>query len=83
MENQGKIREGIKADIQQLKEQMSQSLEALNALQSPGDSCAQRPQQRVPKTQTFPSYDLPPNYTPPSEMDLRHLNAQKSQRGHS
>ncbi|XP_017408518.2 uncharacterized protein LOC108321311 [Vigna angularis] len=79
MENQGEVQEGMKVDIQQLKEQISQILEAMNALQSPKDSCAQQPQQRVPEVQTFPSYGLPPNYTPPSGVDLGHLDTQKAE----
>ncbi|XP_017423680.1 uncharacterized protein LOC108332894 [Vigna angularis] len=79
MENQGEVQEGMKVDIQQLKEQISQILEAMNALQSPKDSCAQQPQQRVPKVQPFPSCGLPPNYTPPSGVDLGHLDAQKAE----
>ncbi|XP_014519743.1 uncharacterized protein LOC106776790 [Vigna radiata var. radiata] len=77
MENQGEVQEGMKFDIQQLKGQMSQILEALNALQRPGDSQAPRPQPRALEAQTFPPHGLPPNYTPPSGADLRHVNTQK------
>ncbi|KAG2402669.1 uncharacterized protein HKW66_Vig0238660 [Vigna angularis] len=77
MENQVEVQEGIEADIQQLKGQISQILEALNALQSPGDPSAQRLQQEVPEAQTFPSHRLPPNYTPPLGVDLGHLDTQK------
>ncbi|XP_014506234.1 uncharacterized protein LOC106765987 [Vigna radiata var. radiata] len=77
MENQGEVQKGMKANIQQLKGQMSQILEALNALQDPGDSWAPRPQQRASKAQTFPPYGLPPNYTPPSGEDLGHADTQE------
>ncbi|XP_052735555.1 uncharacterized protein LOC128197540 [Vigna angularis] len=77
MENQVEVQEGIEADIQQLKGQISRILEALNALQIPGDPSAQRLQQEVPEAQTFPSYGLPPNYTPPSGMNSGHLDTQK------
>ncbi|XP_014521831.1 uncharacterized protein LOC106778386 [Vigna radiata var. radiata] len=77
MENQGEVQEGMKADIQQLKGQKSQILEALNALQSPGDSQAPRPQPRASEAQTFPPYGLPPNYTPLSGEDLGHVDNQK------
>ncbi|XP_014523719.1 uncharacterized protein LOC106780001, partial [Vigna radiata var. radiata] len=77
MENQGEVQERMKADIQQLKGQMSQILEALNALQSPGDSCALRPQQRLSEVQTFPPYGLPQNYIPPSGKDLGHADTQE------
>ncbi|XP_014522722.1 uncharacterized protein LOC106779175 [Vigna radiata var. radiata] len=77
MENQEEVQEEMKADIQQLKGQMSQILEALNALQDPGDSRAPRPQQRASEAQTFPPYGLPPNYTPPSGEDLGHADTQE------
>ncbi|KOM30367.1 hypothetical protein LR48_Vigan1285s000100 [Vigna angularis] len=77
MENQVEVQEGIEADIQQLKGQISRILEALNALQIPGDPSAQRLQQEVPEAQTFPSYGLPPNYTPPSGVDSGHLDTQR------
>ncbi|XP_014511921.1 uncharacterized protein LOC106770634 [Vigna radiata var. radiata] len=77
MENQEEVQEEMKVDIQQLKGQMSQILEALNALQSPGDSRAPRPQQRASEAQTFPPYGLPPNYTRPSREDLGHADTQE------
>ncbi|XP_017420412.1 uncharacterized protein LOC108330438 [Vigna angularis] len=79
MENQVEVQEGMKADIQQLKEQMSQVLETLDALQSPGCLCTQRSQQGVLEAQTFLSYGLPPNYTLPSGVDSRHLDTQKAE----
>ncbi|XP_052730071.1 uncharacterized protein LOC128196150 [Vigna angularis] len=79
MENQVEVQEGMKADIRQLKEQMRQVLKTLDALQSPGCLCTQRSQQGVPEAQTFPSYGLPPNYTPPSGVDSRHLDTQKAE----
>ncbi|XP_014524189.1 uncharacterized protein LOC106780417 [Vigna radiata var. radiata] len=77
MENQGEVQEGMKADIQQLKGQMSQILEALSALQSPGDSRTPRSQIRVSRAPSLPPYGLPPNYTPPSGEDLGHADTQE------
>ncbi|XP_052724622.1 uncharacterized protein LOC108324671 [Vigna angularis] len=79
MENQVEVQEGMKADIQQLKEQMRQVLKTLDALQDPGCLCTQRSQQGAPEARTFPSYGLPPNYTPPSGVDSRHLDTQKAE----
>ncbi|XP_014496657.1 uncharacterized protein LOC106758228 [Vigna radiata var. radiata] len=77
MENQGEVQERMKADIQQLKGQMSQILEALSALQSPEGSRAPRPQQRASEVQTFPPYGLPPNYITPSGKDSGHADTQE------
>ncbi|XP_017420307.2 uncharacterized protein LOC108330329 [Vigna angularis] len=79
MENQVEVQEGMKADIQQLKEQMRQVLKTLDALQDPGCLCTQRSQQGAPEARTFPSYGLPPNYPPPSGVDSRHLDTQKAE----
>ncbi|XP_052726144.1 uncharacterized protein LOC128194640 [Vigna angularis] len=79
MENQVEVQEGMKADIRQLKEQMRQVLKTLDALQDPGCLCTQRSQQGAPEARTFPSYGLPPNYTPPSGVDSRHLDTQKAE----
>ena len=55
----------MKADIQQLKSQMSQILEALNAMQNPGETCTPQQQHRVQENQNCPPSSLPSNYIPP------------------
>ncbi|XP_027916095.1 uncharacterized protein LOC114175539 [Vigna unguiculata] len=75
MENQGETPEMMKTDIQQLKSQMSQILEALNAMQNPGETCTPQ-QHRVQENQTCPPSSLPSDYTPPPGVDSRKVYVQ-------
>lgn len=71
MENQGETQEMMKTDIQQLKSQMSQILEALNAMQNPGETSTSQQQHKVQENQNFPPSSLPSNYIPPLGVDSR------------
>jgi len=76
MENQGETREMMKDDIQQLRSQMSQILEALNAMQNPGETCTPQQQHMVQENPTCPPSSLPSNYTPPPGVDSRKVYIQ-------
>jgi len=69
----------MKADIQKLKSQMSQILEALNAMQNPGETCTPQQQHRVQENQTCPPSSLPSNYTPTPGMDSRKVYIQNAE----
>jgi len=69
MENLGETHEATKIDIQQLKEQIHEILEAIDALENSEETSTQQHQQRVQETQVFPPYGLPSNYTPPIGFD--------------
>jgi len=63
MENLGETHEATKIDIQQLKEQISEILEVIEALENSGETSTQQYQQKVQETQVFPPHSLPLNYT--------------------
>jgi len=78
MEDWEEAHEAVKADINQLKDQVSQILEALKSLKASGEASSARieenihpqvPRYEVQNTQgmsiPFPMYGLPPGYTPP------------------
>ncbi|XP_027915075.1 uncharacterized protein LOC114174431 [Vigna unguiculata] len=66
----------MKADIQQLKSQMSQILEALNAMENPGETCTPQQQHRVQENQNCPPSSLPSNYISPLGVDSRKVYVQ-------
>ena len=83
MENLGEVIESVKNDVNQLKDQMGQMLEALAALKSTRESQVVRNEEAtssnlvmqqigtvpVPRLDHtgWPPYGLPPNYSPPYE----------------
>jgi len=69
----------MKVDIQQLRSQMSQILEALNAMQNPGKTCTPPQQHRVQGNQTCLPSSLPSNYTPPPRVDSRKVYVQNAE----
>jgi len=54
MENLGETHKATKIDIQQLKEQIHEILEAIEALENFGETSTQQHQQRVQETQVVP-----------------------------
>jgi len=66
----------MKAEIQQLKGQISHILEALKALKSSGETFVLPQQQGAQMIQR--PYGLPSNYTPHIEDDLKQTYAQKA-----
>jgi len=70
MENQGEAQEVVKTDVEELKGQMGQIIEALKVLQSQGETCTSYHQQLGEEAQIFPLHGLPPNYTPPMGANL-------------
>jgi len=74
MENLGEAVESVKNDVNQLKDQMGQILEALAALKSTRENLVVRNEEATssnPVVQQIgtgrPPYGLPPNYSPPYE----------------
>jgi len=78
MENMRETQEAVKADVEQLKEQISQILEALRALLNSEETSAPPHQPRDQMIQTFPPYGLPSSYIPPIKEDMRQAYTQKT-----
>jgi len=76
MENTREVHEGMKAEIQQLKEQMSHMLEALKALKSNGETSVLPQQQGAQIIQ--PLFGQPLKYTPHIEDDSKQTYTQKA-----
>jgi len=79
MENLGEVVESVKNDINQLKDQMGQILEALAGLKSTRENLVARNEEATssnPVVQQigtgWPPYGLPPNYSPPYEGQVEH-----------
>ncbi|XP_047172662.1 uncharacterized protein LOC124840622, partial [Vigna umbellata] len=74
MEDWEEERETVKADINQLKDQVGQILEALKAMKTTGEASSAKADDNahtsihdaVGAQFTFPMYGLPPGYTPPT-----------------
>ena len=66
MEDWETAQETIKADINQLKDQVGQILEALKSLKASGEASSTKCEESTHDAPvTFPTYRLPSSYTPP------------------